>query len=125
MNLPEQMYADLQAQIPALKEALATGTTYATDLGQRIINYDIAINSVELAVWLLIFYGMYKGFKMHWAWYKKDEHDVYEPAMTFLAWTFAIFPVIFFLEANPLPQIIKAVFVPEWRLIEILSKLIN
>jgi hypothetical protein len=117
MNLPEQMYADLQAQLPALQEALATGTTYATELGGRIIDYDIAMNSLWILLISLFIYPAFRLTKGLWKLAKEDSSE----DLFFIA----LFIWVPFLCALPLVgNIARGIFVPEWRLIEILSKLI-
>lgn len=53
MNLPEQIYSDLKAQIPALMEALKTGTEYASELGSRIATFHIIESSIYVFLNLL------------------------------------------------------------------------
>jgi len=128
MELPQQMYADFQAQLPQLKEAFATGATYATDLGQRVIKYDIAVN----IGWLLFVIGvstiiavmLYKTKK---AINKKAKiHNMDMDDENIEWWSVAFLFTVLSVELNTMfiQFIIKGIFVPEWRLIEILSKLV-
>lgn len=125
MNLPEQMYSDLKDQIPALKEALETGATYATDVGQRIIQYDIITNAINLLCYIILFFFMCYGFKKHWKWCKNVVTWESNESISILVWMLSILPLIKFLVDKPITKIIKAIFLPEWRLIEILSALIQ
>ena len=130
MTLPQQMYTDLQAQIPALKKALSKGATYATELGQRIINYDITINVFYLIVWLGVMIIFLKCAKSFWNNFTKqietDEEKYILPAVVFgiISLVLLIIVPISFFEGKMLENIFKAVFVPEWRLIEILSSIL-
>ncbi len=124
MQLPEQIYTDLTAQLPAIKEALQAGVKYSGELGTRVIQWDIASNVISLLIWGTLLALAVRGFKKHLAWCKKNEWD--ESTMTIAFWIFpcAIFPATFFVEAW-LWNIIKAIFIPELRLIEILSSLVK
>lgn len=133
MSLPEEMYADLKAQLPALTEAIKSGAEWGTDLAHRFILYDIFIQVLACVI-LLGLIGLTTFFtkKIH-KWLKKGHEDA--NSLDKVDWTAGkifvlglIIPFIYiFLGVglwHPLITIIKDIFIPEIRILEILSDLI-
>jgi len=131
MNLPEEMYSDFKAMLPELQEALQSGVGYATDLGKRIIQWDILNNYLYCLIILissvaLFFIGGYlrKLFKK----FKDDGFNGDDPELSFTFIGAVICYFTSFILLTKLIQflfvIMKTVMLPELRLIEIVSKLL-
>lgn len=127
MNLPEQMYTDLKSQLPALTDALKAGVEYGGELFHRFIQFDIWMHVFDS---VLIFILTVLSITIFYQMYKRSEWG-YDGPQNFAAWasigfgcvaTFLsiVFPIILFENTQ---IILKDIFVPELRVIEILSDL--
>jgi len=125
MDVSEQIYTDLKAELPAIKEALLTGVDYASDVGTRFIQYDVAIHTFSLIVGLAFFVFFVKKARSINGWIAKAqrEDEWYSWWMCYI-WNivFLVLLVGVFLD---LEIIAKAIFIPEIRMLEVLSKLIK
>ena len=120
MKVTEEMYADLKSQLPELQEALREGLAWGTDLATRYIQYDIAVH----IGWLLVWLG-FSSFALYWnirffKWGKKNDAE----AVTTSLFTFGLIAFIFlaFFATNT-GIILKGIFVPEVRIVELISKI--
>ncbi len=120
MDLPEQIYQDLQNSLPQLQEAIKTGTVYATELGHKIIQWDIAKNITMIII--LLFVGIIVGFLIKRVWKAVKTDTDMKGFLLFLGGGELIIIIIFFCS---LFAIIEAVFVPELRIVEILQNLLS
>jgi len=119
MNLPQEMYTDIKEMLPQLQEALQTGTAYATDLGHRIIQYDIWNNIFCIVVFgilptLIAFYLI----KL-----RKKINDIEFDFLYIISGCLFVISIAVILISTKM--IIQGVFIPEIRIIEILSNLIK
>lgn len=127
MTLTEQMYSDLQSQLPALQEALKTGAEWGSDLAGRYIVYDIAYNIFEIFAFCLIMYILYRAWKHFGKRYKDDDCDelAYVGLMFVSAISILIGVLSFMVIFCNIEEIFKDIFIPEIRIIELLSTLIQ
>ena len=118
MDLPTQIYQDLQNSLPQLKEAIQNGTVYATELGHRIIQWDIVSN----IFWIIILFAtsILSGLAIKWC---IKKHDVELEGITFFLSIIFIIAIVFI--GIFIFTIIKDVFVPELRIIEILQNILT
>ena len=124
------MYADLKAQLPSLIEAIKVGAEYGGDLAHRFILFDIWSNALWLGVLLasstLSFFVTYK------AWVKSEWRLNNDPAnlhaVIFIFGVLAL-GLLLIIDLIVIPvninAILKGIFIPEIRIVELLSSLIN
>jgi len=121
MELSEQIYTDLTERLPQLKEALVEGAQWGTELAGRYIWYDIAIHimyvCIEVAVIALAVFAFRKCLK---------KATDYESGWYFwAAMSIFVFVVMVCCAATDFAIILKDIFIPEIRIMELLSNLIT
>lgn len=127
-TLPEQVYTDLKAQLPALTDALKQGIEYGGDLFHRFIVYDIAWQSAEIVLMLIASFVLIKFCIAATKQIPDRDSFVYKTDLDVVVYfgdLFCLLAVIFFFCSTVLDlQIIaKDIFIPELRVIEIISNL--
>jgi len=125
MNLTENMYADIKAQLPALQEALKQGIKWGNDIAIRYIHYDLVIHIMYLSIGGgILFYIIYFLIKTIRKEFHKDspDEDIYYPLVMMLV-IVGIVEIIF--TSINLEIVLKDIFIPEIRIIELLSNLIK
>ena len=117
--MPDQMYLDLKDQLPALKEALLAGAKWGSEIAGRYIQYDIACNIIWILLAIIMLYVAIKLKEHAKRWYDKEYNPMGYVGMVLLS---VCSPLIFFLSIF---TIVKDIFIPEIRILEMLSNLIN
>ena len=127
MTLPETIYSDLKAQIPALTEALKEGASWGTDLAHRFIVYDIWVNAVSGALALLAILGLiclsvwlfkkHKGWEEEWG----DGNGDLIVVLSMIAIVIVTAALCFEEIPTRASNIIKDLYIPEVRIIEVLQ----
>ena len=128
-TLPETIYTDLKSQIPALTEALKEGASWGTDLAHRFIVYDIWVNAISGALALLVILGLVglsvwllkkrKGWEAEAEPWNKDGVTM---GIMLAVPTLLIIIIFLTLEtSDAISNIIKDIFIPELRIIEVLQ----
>jgi hypothetical protein len=130
MSLPEEMYADLKDQLPALQEALSEGLAWGTDLAYRYVQYDMLIHIIILAIWLLVLITTLVSvpivLKRLKAWNATiDTYDKGAPYLCLIPYFFVVLGLVLTHPTRIVGVIIKDIFIPEVRIVELLSQLIN
>ena len=129
MNLSEQMYADLKSQLPALTEAIKSGVGYGGELFHRFILFDIwthvlgvAFTFILAALFITTSCQAYK--RGEWA---HGEPDNFAAILSIISGAGAlVFLAIFSIALVVNTEVIlKDIFVPELRVLEILSDLVS
>ena len=129
MNLSEQMYVDLKAQLPSLVEAIKVGAEYGGDLAHRFILFDIWSNILQIFFLLSLTIGA--GIIAYKSYYKSQWED--GGPNNFAAGVFMLFSLLFgafsfaslFVVPELVGSILKGIFIPEIRIVELLSSLIK
>lgn len=122
MTLPETIYTDLKAQLPALTEAIKQGAEWGTDLAHRFIVYDIWVHGIWIAFAILL---LVIAAACVWRVIKHtDSNKEALQGLCVLAMIFLPIIALMILGAN-VPIIAKDLIVPEIRIAEILSELSN
>lgn len=124
MNLSEQMYVDLKAQLPSLIDAIKVGVEYGGDLAHRVILFDIWSN-ILWACSILLF-TLISGFVTYRGYPTADEDDFHQIVFIVSSVVFAL-SLVACVSGLPLiaNTIIKDIFIPEIRIAELLSNLMN
>ena len=129
MTLPETIYTDLKDQLPALTEALKTGAEWGTDLAHRFIVYDIWVNALQIGATLCILTPMialsFWLLKKRAGWEKEaNQYDKHMPTVIVVAVVFILALLALFISSDislATKNIIKDIFIPELRIIEVLQ----
>jgi len=119
MQLSEQIYTDLKSILPDLKEAMETGVSYGGDLFERFIMYDILINSfLVLSLVIAIVIAIVLLVKS----YSRNYDDEVNSFMT--KFTLACIIICIAIPIGvPVSNILKDIFIPEIRVIEVIKNL--
>lgn len=124
--MEKEIYQDLRGQIPEIKEALLQGASYASEIGEKVIMYDLVIHvfySSILSILLVIFIKNFTKWNK-WILEKGDDYGI-EPLPILYLWNgvfLFLFPGVVVVN---LQIILKNIFTPELRIIEIVSNLIK
>ena len=120
----EQMYSDfVNKLLPQIQTGLAITKDYFLDLFGRYVKYLIVSDSVKIFFGALILIGSVWGIKKTYLWLKKEHEkdEDYEKLYDLLL--LFIIPIVAgcFLFFCGLSDLIKDIYIPEVRIIEILS----
>lgn len=113
MGVSEQMYTDFKAILPDLQEAMQAGLSYSGDLFNRFIAYDITVNAIWILIALIAPVVCYVLVK------KLD--DIEPQIAIWMAVGLIAFVTLVCCGSN----IVKDIFIPELRVIEVLSNNLN
>lgn len=129
------MYADLKAQLPALTEAIKQGAEWGTDLAHRFVSYDIvvhALGAIGFATPIVITAWYLKRMCLYFL-RKNDEAKASERFYTG-DWMIGLVVVVIIIAvafvllalgfAGNLNVIMKDIFIPEIRILELLNNLL-
>lgn len=125
MTLPETIYSDLKAQLPALTEAIKQGAEWGTDLAHRFIVYDmvkhgiwVAFTVVGAVVLSILICKAIKRIAL-----VEDYDDKFDLYIFLGLVLFFLVPFLVIVMVVNTSIILKDLFVPEIRIGEILSEL--
>lgn len=123
MSLPQEVYADLKAQLPALTKAIKEGAEWGTDLAHRFIIYDLVLNGLLFVICGGLLFWFLWNVK-RWNRWIIDNSSTDNPVF-FLWFTYLLtIPCANYL-FKAFEIIVRDIFIPEVRILEILRGLIN
>lgn len=123
MSTSGQIYSDLQLILPDLRNAMEAGVQYGGELFDRFVIYEIVTNSI-IAGSVLVIMSIASYFAYRYLFKRWDEWDVLDggEALGLIMYIVSL-TVLFFPFVYGFSNLVKIIFLPELRVIEVVFNL--